>query len=390
MTDRTIRLAEPTWDREEIDGASVVLHSKKVTSGSQVQAFEAALEKRFLDQHAVVCNSGSSANLLAVAERFSPLREEGRLRPGDYVAIPALCWSTTVWPWVQYGAVPCVWDIELDTLNLDIDGLSGAAEGMLMRAVMPVAVYGNPVDRMRLAELHQSGMAVIEDNCEAAPMCARPGIPQTQTFSFYFSHHMTTIEGGAVITPDRDAAERMRIIRGHGWLRECLWSDTWDAHRDPALDEKFTFVQAGYNLRLNEVQAAIGVRQLAKIDGFVQRRREVAALLQAVIHRIPWMNSQREAYGASDWFGFPLLLTDNAPISPADLRKHLQTRGIETRPLLVGNIARQPGMKHYAHRIMSTLHNADWVMKRGFAIPCHQGMSDEDADHILKVFDEIN
>lgn len=387
MTDPAVRLAEPTFGEDEIAAVVDVLRSGRVTAGEKVRAFEAAIEAMFPGRHAVVCNSGSSANLLAVAERCSPLRSHGRLFAGHHVVVPALAWSTTVWPLVQHGIVPIVVDIDPQTLNIDIEQIRDALIDRDASAIMLVHVYGNPCDLAGIQELIGSHgpLALIEDCCEAMGAMTRGravgSFGDAATFSFYFSHHISTIEGGVVITPDPDAAERMRIIRAHGWLRDCRGGS---GHLSDGLDPRFTFVDAGYNLRLTEMQAAMGLVQLPKLPGFVATRRRVARALQAVFEPVEWLQVQRELHGASSWFGFPLIVSEDAPMTAADLRQRLEAAGIETRSLIAGNMARQPGMSRYPHIVHGDLPNADAAMRRGFSIGCHQAMTVEHVQHIAE------
>ena len=214
-----VRLHEPTFGADEIFAATETLLSTWVTMGRQVRAFEGA----FADAHdfaeGVMNNSGSSANLLAIAALANPATQDG-LKPGDEVIVSALSWSTTVWPLIQLGLVPVIVDIDSDTLNID-PGEIERAIGPKTRAIMPVHVYGNPCDMDALGDIcHRHDLALIEDCCEALGASYK-GIPvggfgRVATFSFYFSHHMTTIEGGICTTNDPALAEMVRILRSHG------------------------------------------------------------------------------------------------------------------------------------------------------------------------------
>lgn len=365
-----IRLHEPTFGEDEIAAVVEVMRSTNVTSGEKVRAMERAFEEMYPGSHAVMCNSGSSANLLAVAEQCSPLRPQ-RLNRGDGVIVSALSWSTTVWPWVQYGLRPIIVDIDPDTLNIDPEQVKRYAGEA--KAVMPVHVYGNPCDMTEIQGIAaDAGLVLIEDCCEAlgASIDGRPvGSYGTATFSFYFSHHITTFEGGMVITPSAAAADRMRMIRAHGWTRDCLRYKA-----DHPTDPKFTFVHDGYNLRASEINAAIGLVQLPKLERFVANRRHIAEELQRVFEG-RW--TQRE-HGRSSWFGFCL--------RGKALRRLLEAHGVETRSVICGNIARQPGMNLYPHTC-GDLPHADKVMDEGFSIGCHQDMTTEDVDRIANTLD---
>lgn len=352
------------------------MRSKQITSGAKVAEFE--------DQfgpNSIMCNSGSSANLLAIAGLCSI--EDG-LKPGDEVIVPALCWSTTVWPLVQYGLVPVIVDIDPNTLNIDPEQIAKAITHKT-RAIMVVHVYGNPCDMDALAKFKDDGFFLIEDCCEA--LGAKWNGKQVGyfgdvgTFSFYFSHHITTGEGGMCVTRFPELAEQIRILRAHGWVRDMDDpNDEIEQHSD--IDPRFLFVNAGYNLRCTEMQAAMGLVQLPKLAHFVERRRLMALLLKDHFDRYRYKNvfTQKDS-GGSSWFGFPVILDHDSQV----MRDHFGSYQIETRPIICGNIARQPGMKRFKHRIPFSLYNADTVMHCGFALPCHQAMEHRDAERIGNV-----
>ena len=384
-----IRLAEPTFGEDEIQAVVEVMRSTQVTQGKKVREFERA----FPGEHAVMCNSGSSANLLAVAALFDP----GDHRPAGVareVIVSALSWSTTVWPLVQYGLVPVIVDIDPDTLNIDPAAVEEAITPQT-RAIMPVHVYGNPCDMRALRSIAmRSGLAVIEDCCEALgaefdgqPVGARGALA---TYSFYFSHHITTVEGGMVITRDPGLAARLRILRAHGWTRD-LEDDQKYRDANPEIDPRFLFVGAGYNLCATEMAAAMGLVQLPKLAGFVEARRSAARLLLQLIGSYEdYLTCQRETQnGRSSWFGFPVVIKDDAPFTAKEMRDAFEAANIETRPIICGNIARQPGLRHYPYRAVGDLPNATRVMNNGFAIGCHQAMGAAECRYIGDVLDDF-
>ena len=388
-----VRLHEPTFGPEEISAALECLLTTRVTMGERVHGFERAFAGHFGWGHGVMSNSGSSANLLAVAALANPARPGG-LRPGDEVIVPALSWSTTVWPLVQHGLVPVVVDIDPDTWNIDPAAVA-AAVGPRTRAVMIVPVYGNPCDMDALTRTCQDhDLVLIEDCCEAlgATWDGRPvgGFGAVGTFSFYYSHHISTLEGGITVTDDRDLAELMRILRAHGWLRDVEDPRPWtDAH--PGVDERFLFVNAGYNLRPTELAGAIGALQLPKLAPFVERRRANAAWFAERLARFDGLfGFQRELDKArSSWFGFGVVLGERAGFDVTDLRRHLATRGVETRPVICGNIARQPAMDLFEHRVPAPLPHADAVMRRAFSFGNHQALGDAARHHVVDSISEF-
>lgn len=376
----TVRLHEPTFGAEEIIAALDVLLSTRVTMGPVVKKLERLFADMHVAKHGISCNSGSSANLLAVATLANVATKDG-LRPGDEVIVPALAWSTTIWPLVQHNLVPVVVDIDPQTLNIDPDEVERAI-GPRTRGVMPVHVYGNPCDLGALREIcTRRGLWLIEDCCESlgAFYDGRPvgTFGAVGTYSFYFSHHVTTLEGGVCITNDAELAETMRILRAHGWVRE-LESPARYFEAHPDIDPRFLFVNQGYNLRLTELQAAIGLVQMPKLAPFVESRRANAAHWKEDLLR--WsdlLHMQQETRGArSSWFGICLVVREDAPFALEELTSWLRAGHIETRPIIAGNIARQPGLALYAHRIVGDLPNSTSVMRRGFAIGNHQAVDD--------------
>lgn len=367
---------EPTFDQDEISAALEVLASKRVTQGEKVKEFEHTFADMFGYGHAVACNSGSSANLLAI----SALMALGKLKPGDEVIVSALSWSTTVFPLIQHGLVPVFVDCDPHTFNMNVMAMLNALSPRT-RAVMPVHVYGNPCDMdfiVQFCGLHE--LLLIEDGCEA--MGATYGGESVGsfgiagTFSFYFSHHVTTLEGGMVVTDDAELADMLRIQRSHGWLRDVNDDSRWPVPE--GFDPRFYFVELGYNLRLTEMQAAMGLVQLTKLSSFVEKRRELLTILSERLQS-GWMNLQKETpYGESSAFG-------TAIIGSPGLRRHAQSKGIETRPVIAGNLARHPGIAKYPHLIRGSLDVADKILHDGFAVPCHQGMTNDDAHAIADV-----
>lgn len=371
-----VRLHEPTWEGAEINAFVDCMLTTRVTMGPKVKAFEKSYAGKFGWEHGVMVNSGSSANLLAIAT-LANKETEDHLRPGDEVIVPALSWSTTVWPLIQCGLVPVIVDIDPKTLNIDPNEIERAI-GPKTRAVMIVPVYGNPCDMDAIVEIcDRNGLMLIEDCCESMG-ATYDGLPvgrfgRVATFSFYFSHHITTLEGGICVTNDTEFAETMRILRAHGWIREVenpqIWRDKF-----PDIDPKFLFVNVGYNLRPMEPQGAMGAVQLEKLDGFVQSRRSSATEFRDALSRFEdvFEFQQETPKGAHSWFGFPMTIQPNAGFSRSDIMTYLGQQNVETRPIICGNIARQPAMKSQVRRTVGDLQNADVVMENGFSFGNHQ------------------
>lgn len=376
----TVRLHEPTFSTDEIMAALECMLTTQVTMGPKVRAFEAEYAKAFDYPEAIMVNSGSSANLLAVAAIVNP-KTPDHLKPGDEVIVPALCWSTTVWPLVQLGLVPVIVDVDPATLNIDPNEIERAI-GPKTRGIKLVHVYGNPCDMDAITAIcRKHNLMLIEDSCEAlgayydGKAVGRFG--QVGTFSFYFSHHMTTLEGGMCVTDDYELAETMRILRAHGWVREAK---DRQRHLDqyPDIDPRFLFVNAGFNLRATELQGAMGSVQLPKLAGYIRQRKENADWMRQAFARFGNLVrcQDEQAKGIHSWFGFPMQKVPGAPYDAKALCRFLNQRKIETRPVIAGNIAAQPAMQLFAHRVHGDLQHSDHIMKHGFVLPNHQDVDD--------------
>jgi CDP-4-dehydro-6-deoxyglucose reductase, E1 len=381
-----VRLHEPTFGAEEINAALECLLTTQVTMGDKVRGFERAFCEHHGWHHGVMNNSGSSANLLAIAALANHATEDG-LRPGDEVIVPALSWSTTVWPLIQLGLKPVIVDIDPASFNIDPAQIERAI-GPKTRGVMIVPVYGNPCDMDAITAICRTQvLTLIEDCCEALG-AYYGGVPvgkfgRVGTFSFYYSHHMTTLEGGITVTDDFALAELMRILRAHGWTREVEDKHRWH-DRYPDFDKRFLFVNLGYNLRPTELAGAMGLVQLPKLAQFVRTRRNNAFWFSSRLSRFEeFFAFQREVpKGESSWFGFPLVLKEAAPFTVADLTAFLNAAGIETRPIICGNIARQPALQAFDHRVVGTLDNANRIMERAFSFGNHQAIDESARDYI--------
>ena len=386
-SDPIVRLHEPTFSAEEIDAALDCLLTTRVTMGQKVKTFEMLFSASGPFGPGVMVNSGSSANLLAIAALVNPEARDA-LQPGDEVIVPALSWSTTVWPLIQLGLVPVVVDIDPATLNIDPNEIEAAITEKT-RGVMIVHVYGNPCDLEAILDIcNRHSLILIEDCCEALGAKydnkAVGSFGRMGTYSFYFSHHITTLEGGITVAQTQDDAELMRILRAHGWIREVEDQQPW-IERYPEIHPRFLFVNLGYNLRPTELQGAMGSVQLPKLPSYVEARRQNAEKLMSQLKaNAPLLRTQSTTpQGEHSWFGFPITLGIDAPFSVDDIMTALGDVGIETRPIICGNIARQPGLKLYPHRTQGDLTHASAVMERGFSFGNHQDIDHAARDHIL-------
>jgi len=383
-----VRLHEPTFGSDEIWEALDSLLTTRVTMGAKVHQFEKEFNDLHKFTHSMMVNSGSSANLLAFAALCNPSMPN-RLNPGDEVIVPALSWSTTVWPIIQHGLVPVIVDIDPVTLNLDPSAVEAAITDKT-KAIMLVHVYGNPCDMSAIMSIVQCrNLQLVEDCCEALGAYydgkAVGSFGRIGTFSFYFSHHMTTLEGGMCVTDDNDCAEMIRILRAHGWVRE---TDDQQAYLDqyPDIDPRFLFVNLGYNLRVTEIQGGFGSVQLPKLKGFVDIRRDNANYWRTELGNLEeYFEFQEETPGGHhSRFGFPMSVKKSAPFSVHELTKFLNGRGIETRPIIAGNIAAQPALKLYPHRVVGELPHSNHVMDSGFTFGNHQAIDSAAREYVAE------
>ncbi len=379
---------------KEISAAKAALDSGFLTMGKLCEQFEREFAKYNGVGHAVMVNSGSSANLLALFALANPLLApkggRRRLGPGDEVIVPALSWSTSIWPVMQAGATPVFVDCDPETLQLTPEAIEAAITPKTA-AIVVVHVLGgacNVADIAALAE--KRGLWLMEDTCELLGVLwdgRKVGtFGDLGTFSFYFSHHITTIEGGMVVTNDAQLADLLRSMRSHGWARGM--SNAADIERqNPDIDPRFLFVTTGFNLRPTEINAAIGLEQLKRLEGFNARRRQIAARFDAGfagLHQsgdLQLIRSNPRCQPAP--FGYPVLC--KTPAMRGKFRQHLEANGVETRPIICGNMVRQPAFKHLPHRVSGRLDGADQVMDRGIYWGPHPGTSDKDVDTVIGI-----
>ncbi len=388
-----IPMNSSTIGEEEIEKAIDALRSGRVTMGSRCEEFQEAFAAYLGAGEALFVNSGSSANLLAffaLANHAAPRRPgKRRFAPGAEVIVPAVTWSTTIWPIVQCGAVPVLVDSDPETLQMDMDAMHAAVTGKTF-AVCPVHVLGNTVAMEQvLAFAAEHELWVVEDTCEALGSRYR-GQPvgtfgDIATFSFFFSHHITTIEGGAVATRDPELAELLRCLRAHGWTRDLKRRGEIEAQY-PEIDPSFLFVNTGFNVRPTEINAAIGLVQLRKLDGFNARRKAIAAEWTARFRPLiegGWLRPMQPTPGAdAAWFGFPVVCRDRE--FRDQLRRRLRERDVECRPIICGNMARQPAFAQVPHRIAGPLPGADTIMDCGLLWGAHPMMTEQEVDYVAE------
>jgi len=420
----TSRYAQEAFAPEPfVPGESPVPVAGRVFDGADVQSlvdssldfwlttgrFAAEFERRFARErfdrrHTILVNSGSSANLVAFSSLTSPKLGDRRVRPGDEVITVATGFPTTVNPIVQAGAVPVFLDVELPTYNIDVTHLEDALSDRT-RAVMLAHTLGNPFDLDTIgAFCDEHDLFLVEDCCDAlgSTWKGRPvgSFGQFATCSFYPAHHITMGEGGAVITNDG----QMKVIAEsfRDWGRDC-WcepgmQDTCGkrfcqqfGELPEGYDHKYTYSHVGFNLKLTDMQAAVGVAQLDKLDGFIAARRANFARLREGLAGLEEQLVLPEATPGSDpsWFGFALSVRPGAPVTRNELVQALEERKIATRLLFGGNLLRQPAYRGIDHRAVGNLENADFVMENTFWVGVYPGLSEAQVDFMLESIHEI-
>jgi CDP-6-deoxy-D-xylo-4-hexulose-3-dehydrase len=368
-------LSQNSWDDAEIAALHRVIESGQYTMASETLAYEKAFAEYLETPYCVAVNSGSTANLLMTAALM--YRKENPLQRGDEVIVPAVSWPTTYYPLDQYGLHLKFVDIDAETLNYDLDALEAAITDRT-KLIMVVNLLGNSnrFDVIRtLAKSH--GIEFIEDNCESlgatfeGRQCGTHGL--MGSFSGFFSHHISTMEGGVICTADEELYHILLSLRAHGWTRNLpKFNHVTGEKGDDPFEESFNFVLPGYSVRPLEMSAAVGVEQMAKLPQMIVERRRNAEQFIAMMEEFPHFIVQREI-GESSWFGFSLVVRPEAPFERADVVRAFQHAGIECRPIVAGNFAKNPVMKWLDHEIHGELTNADLIDSSGLFVGNREG-----------------
>ena len=365
-------LSRTSWGQEELDAIARVVQSGRFTMGDQVRQFELAFAARFGMKHAVMMNSGSSANLVGVAALA--YKSNQPLQRGDEVIVPAISWATTFHPLQQYGLKLRFVDVELDTLNMDASRLEAALTPRT-RMVVAVSVLGNPapLDRIR-AFCDKHGLILFEDNCESlgaslnGQLCGTFGL--INTFSTFYSHHISTMEGGLLLTDDTEIDHLARAIRNHGWARDVPADSTLGVRHDDPFFEAYRFVVPGYNVRPLEMAGAIGIEQLKKLDGMLEIRRANAAHFVRLFGGDPRFIIQREN-GSSSWFSFTIVLNPAIGADRARVMDAMRHAGIEFRMITGGCFPKHEAIRFFDYDVVGGIDNATLAHERGFFVGNH-------------------
>lgn len=368
-------LATTSWGQEEIDAMQRVIASGMFTMGPLVAEFERRFAEYAGSRHCVMVNSGSSANLLMVAALFYSNNPALKLERGDEVIVPAVSWSTTYYPLYQYGLKIRFVDIDLETLNYDLDQLEAAVTDKT-RMIVAVNLLGNPNDFGRIGKIiNGRNIVLVEDNCESmgAEFDGRKAgtFGVMGSFSSFFSHHISTMEGGLIVTDDEELYHILLSLRAHGWTRNLpKFNKVCGEKSDDPFKESFRFVLPGYNVRPLELSGAIGIEQVAKLPAMVADRRRNGALFQEVMSKHPDIMIQREI-GASSWFGFSLVVRPGSALTREVLLEKLNAAGFECRPIVAGNFAKNEVVKYFDSEVVGELVNAEHIDQAGLFVGNH-------------------
>jgi len=368
---KKLSLASSTWDKKEIEAIMQVIKNDRYTMGDAVQTFEQEFAKYFGSKYAVMVNSGSSANLLAIAALC--FKKENPLQPNHEIIVPTLSWSTTYYPVQQYNMKLVFVDIDLKTLNIDCNLIEDAITNKT-KAILVPNILGNPAELIKLKQICKNhNLYLIEDNCESMGATLNNKYAGTYgicgTFSTFFSHHISTMEGGMIVTDDKELYHIMLAMRSHGWTRHLPSKNTIYEKSENDFYDSFNFILPGYNIRPIEMSGAIGSSQLKKLKQFIKIRRLNAAIFQELFSNDDRFIIQQEN-GQSSWFGFSMTI-NHPSLKRDDVLNILKKHGIEFRPVISGNILRHKVIKYLPHRISGTHKNADIVHNHGFFIGNH-------------------
>ena len=378
-----------TFGKEEKEAMFRVIESDMFTMGRHVKEFEEQFAAYFGRKYAVMVNSGSSADLIAVASLF--YRNQGSLRKGDTVIVPCVSWATTYYPLHQYGLKLKFVDIDLETLNYDMQELKKAITPDV-KMIVAVSVLGNPCYFDAIQELCEKNEIILfEDNCES--MGARYHGKYTGTFgligtfSTFYSHHISTMEGGLILTDDYEIYCLCKSLRNHGLTRDQDIESPIYQKRNDDFYEAYRFILPGYNVRPTELQGAVGKEQLKKLDGFMNIRRENARYFLELFKNDKRFFLQKEV-GESSWFCFTMIVNPELGIGRERVLHALKEAGIEYRIITGGNMLRHDVVKHFDFSVVSSA-NADIAHDHGFFIGNHPTDIRDKLDYLKETLRDI-
>jgi len=374
MTSNTVYpLATSSWGTEEIDAINDVVASGRFTMGEKVAQFEKEFAEYFGSKYAVMVNSGSTANLLMVA--LLKWRHNLTRFEGANIIVPAVGWSTTYFPLTQNGFRVNFVDVDPETFNIDVNKIEQAINKSTV-AIMPVNLCGNPSNFTEIKRIcAENKLLLLEDNCESMggkwDNRSLGTLGFAGSHSFFFSHHLQTMEGGMICTPNEDDMHWLKSLRAHGWCRELpnefeLYNKTGSFFKD-----SFTFVTPGYSVRPLEMSGAIGSVQLKKWPQLLEVRLDNMKYFKELFEDVPWLRMQEEKHGDSTWFSFGCVLQGALKGRRDEVIQAFEQGGIEARPLASGNFLNQPVVKMMPHYNHGNYEGAQDIDENGFWVGNH-------------------
>jgi CDP-6-deoxy-D-xylo-4-hexulose-3-dehydrase len=391
-----VPLAVVGLEQADIQKVVEILESGNLTMGAEVRTFESLMANYLGVDHFVMVNSGSSANLLMFEYLLRPSNGKPSLQAGDGVLVPAIAWPTTIWPLIQLGLVPIFVDVNRETFDLNLESARKAISlsKAPVKAIFPIHPLGYAIQPSKLRSFaNEFSLVLVNDVCETLGSWSEglhAGVEGlAASFSFYFSHHITTMEGGGIATNSLEIADDLRSMRSHGWSRDRSDSSSMTEGLSLA-DSKFRFLTTGYNVRPTEIQAGIGINQVAKINDFVERRRSLAKRVAEAIAGTP-LNlmgnvdfSNLDSSQGHSWMMIALSVEAGSGMKLM-VQEFLEKNGVETRPVLTGNFLQQPAMKRLNGFISDvSLENTDWVAEHCFLIGAHHDFTEEQIIHLIE------
>ncbi len=385
-------LATSTWNQSELKSIKKVIKSNKFTMGKNVLEFEKKFANYLGVRHCIMVNSGSSANLLMIASLFFSKQTKIRLKQNDEVIVPAISWSTTYFPLFQYNLKVKFCDINIKTLNLDLDQLENLITPKT-KLIFLVNLGGNPNDFNKIKKIiNKRNINIIEDNCES--LGAEYLKKKTGTFgimgsfSFYFSHHISTMEGGMIATNNTRLKDILLSIRAHGWTRNLSKKNTLVKINENSFHNAFNFILPGYNVRPLEFSGAVGLEQLKKLNSFLKIRRSNAAKFSRIIKKSNLFYTQ-EMVGNSSWFWFTFILKKNSNLKRSYVLDLFTKHGFETRPVAAGNFTKNIAIKYFKYSIPKKLINSDYIHDNAFVIGNNPKKMDDEFKELQKLIEYI-
>mgnify|MGYP006102254061 FL=1 len=372
-------LLSEAFSTKDINEGINVLRSKQITMSKITKKFELHFAKKMGAKYAIMTNSGSSANLLALSCLTNPLSKK-KILPNSEVIIPAICWSTSLWPIIQNNLKPVFVDVELGTFNIDIDNIEKKITKKT-KAIMLIHVLGTSTNMSKLLKIVKKyKLDLIEDSCESLGAKYNKRNLGTfgrfGTYSFYYSHQITSGEGGMIVCNDTNDYNVLKSLRSHGWSRDTDLHNSFKKNYKN-IDDRFLFIGPGYNVRPTDIQAAIALNQFKRLNKFIKTRNTNR---NKIINFLKMDNKWNNQFSfvrvdintKPSWFGLPILINKKYAHIKKKFLNHLSKKGIENRPIISGNFLNQPASKFFNFRSTKMdFKNADEIENRGFFIGLH-------------------